>query len=39
MTQILENKAFDEIKVGDTASLTRALRRDMAGGKDVGESP
>ena len=28
MTEMIENKTFDEIKVGETASLVRAFRRD-----------
>ena len=28
MAEILENKTFDEIAVGDSASLTRALRHE-----------
>ena len=28
MTEMIENKTFDEIQVGDTASLTRAFRQD-----------
>ncbi len=28
MTEMLENKPFDEIQVGDSASMTRALRKD-----------
>ena len=28
MTEMIENKTFDEIRVGDTASLVRAFRQD-----------